>query len=259
MPRANRYRLPGYVWHITHRCHKRSFLLKFKRDRRRWRHWAFEAKKRFGLCILNYVVTSNHIHLLVQDRGRDEIVHSMQLIAGRTAQEYNRRKQHNGAFWEDRYHATAVDTGEHLLRCLAYIDLNMVRAGAVTHPAQWDVSGYREIQNQPKRYAVIDRTALASLIALTDVHALAVAQSRWVDDALRTNANHREPAWSESLAVGRESFVETFRRQLGIGANCREVRETDRMCALQESPESYEHVSDQQTGPLSSIFPAPQE
>jgi putative transposase len=27
MPRANRYFLPGYVWHITHRCHKREFLL----------------------------------------------------------------------------------------------------------------------------------------------------------------------------------------------------------------------------------------
>jgi putative transposase len=30
----------------------------------------------------------------------------MQLIAGRTAQEYNRRKNRQGAFWEDRYHAT---------------------------------------------------------------------------------------------------------------------------------------------------------
>ena len=29
MPRANRYFLPGHVWHITHRCHKKEFLLKF--------------------------------------------------------------------------------------------------------------------------------------------------------------------------------------------------------------------------------------
>jgi hypothetical protein len=36
MPRANRYFLPGYVWHITHRCHKGEFLLKFDRDQRRW-------------------------------------------------------------------------------------------------------------------------------------------------------------------------------------------------------------------------------
>jgi len=34
-----------------------------------------------------------------------------------------------GAFWEDRYHATAVAADAHLHRCIACIDLNMVRAG----------------------------------------------------------------------------------------------------------------------------------
>jgi putative transposase len=48
MPRANRCFLSGYVWHITHRCHKDEFLLKFGRDQRRWLQWVFEAKKRKG-------------------------------------------------------------------------------------------------------------------------------------------------------------------------------------------------------------------
>ncbi len=39
----------------------------------------------------------------------------MQLISGRVAQEYNKRKKRKGAFWEDRYHATAIDTGKHLI------------------------------------------------------------------------------------------------------------------------------------------------
>jgi len=50
-------------------------------------HWVFEAKKRYGLCVLDYIVTSNHIHLLVKDTGADVIAESMQFIAGRTAQE----------------------------------------------------------------------------------------------------------------------------------------------------------------------------
>lgn len=33
MPRANRHYIPSYVWHITHRCHKKEFLLEFARDR----------------------------------------------------------------------------------------------------------------------------------------------------------------------------------------------------------------------------------
>jgi putative transposase len=97
MPRANRHFLPGYLWHITHRCHHKQFLLKFARDRRRYLHWVFEAKKRFGLSVLNYVVTCNHVHLLVKDTGRDVISQSIQLIAGRTAQEYNQRKNRQGA------------------------------------------------------------------------------------------------------------------------------------------------------------------
>ena len=56
MPRANRHYIPGYVWHITHRCHKKEFLLKFARDRRRWLEWLFEAKKRYGTSILKLTV-----------------------------------------------------------------------------------------------------------------------------------------------------------------------------------------------------------
>ena len=142
MPRAKRHFLPGYDRHITHRCHKKEFLLKFERDRRAWISWLFEAKKRYKLHVLNYMATSNHVHLLVLDSGeRDTIPRSMQLIAGRTAQEFNQRKQRKGAFREDRYHATAVETNHHLIICLTYIDLNMVRAGAVAHPSEWPSKG----------------------------------------------------------------------------------------------------------------------
>jgi len=165
MPRAKRYHIPGYIWHITHRCHKREFLLKFARDRRKWQSWLFEAKKRYGLSILDFTVTSNHIHLLVFDSGdRQSIARSMQLIAGRTAQEFNQRKNRNGAFWQDRYHATAVESGKHLRKCIVYIDMNMVRAGAVKHPSEWECCGYQEIQKPKQRYALIDRERLYSVV-----------------------------------------------------------------------------------------------
>ena len=37
------------------------------RDRRRYLRWVFQAKKRFSLSVLNYMVTSNHVHFLVKD------------------------------------------------------------------------------------------------------------------------------------------------------------------------------------------------
>jgi putative transposase len=84
MARANRHFIPGYIWDITHRCHKKYFLLKFGKDRKRWLSWFHQSKNRFGLCVLNYMVTSNHIHLLVKDAGEGVIAKSIQLIAART-------------------------------------------------------------------------------------------------------------------------------------------------------------------------------
>jgi putative transposase len=58
MPRANRHFLSAHVWHLTHRCDHKAFLLNFARDRRRYQRWVFEAKKRFGLSALDHIVTS---------------------------------------------------------------------------------------------------------------------------------------------------------------------------------------------------------
>jgi len=61
------------------------------------------------------MVTSNHIHPLVFDKGgRNVIPDSLKLVAGRTGQEYNIRKNRKRAFWQDRYHATAVESNRHL-------------------------------------------------------------------------------------------------------------------------------------------------
>jgi hypothetical protein len=56
------------------------------------------------------MVTSHHVHLLAFDiGGRNVIPDSIKLAAGRTGHEYDVRKNRKGAFWEDRYHATAVE------------------------------------------------------------------------------------------------------------------------------------------------------
>lgn len=210
MPRACRIIQPGLVWHITHRCHDRAFLLKFERDRRRWKQWLFQARIRYGLSVLNYIATSNHVHLLVRDTGGRAIARSMQLTAGRTAQEYNRRKSRKGAFWEDRYFATAVATDRHLIQCLVYIDLNMVRAGVVGHPSQWAVSGYNDIQSPPLRYRIIDYGALCQLTGHSRLSALSQRHHEWVEDALSRGALEREPKWTEEPVVGPDDFVTAF-------------------------------------------------
>jgi putative transposase len=240
MARAKRHYLPGHVWHLTHRCHKKEFLLKFGRDRRRWLQWLFEAKKRYGLCILNYMVTSNHIHLLVADGGGREVIpKSLQLIAGRTGQEYNQRKNRNGAFWEDRYHATAVSSDRHLVQCLVYIDLNMVRAGVVNHPSEWSFGGYNEIQKPRERYALIDYKRLMDLLHISTIDDLRNSHKKWVEEILKTKNYVRESKWSQSIAVGSKNFVENIKLKLGIRAKGRKVGESEESYHLREAQAPY--------------------
>ncbi len=240
MARAKRHYIPGQIWHITHRCHKREFLLKFSKDRRRWLQWLFEAKKRYGLTILNYAVTSNHVHLLVVDNGdRGTIPRSIQLVAGRIGQEYNQRKNRKGAFWEDRYHATAIEKGDHLCRCLVYIDLNMVRTGVVEHPLQWDFSGYNEIRNPKRKNALIDYERLRTLLGLESYELVKSYYSEWIEEYLGNGKNARDDKWTKSIAVGSRGFVENVKCILGTLAKGRQSTGTEGVCQLRESSMPY--------------------
>ena len=239
MPRANRYFLRGHIWHITHRCHKRQFLLKFAKDRRAWVYWLYQARRRYGLCVLNYVVTSNHVHLLVQDTGRGEIANSMQLIAGRVAQQFNRRKSRKGAYWEDRYHATAVQSDGHLARCMVYIDLNMVRAGVVEHPSGWMHAGYNEIQSLPARYRCIDVPALAALLGYADAESLCSGMRERVDLALAKGSLERQPTWTESIAVGQREYLDAIERELKVSHPGRVIEGAGNTLFLREEPNAY--------------------
>jgi len=137
----------------------------------------------------------------------------MQLIAGRMAQEYNRRKSRRGAFWEDRYHATAIQNDKHLARCMTYIDLNMIRAGAVHHPAEWEISGFSEIQKPWQRKGVIHFAELCRLLG--DSSVLRVAERlKYAAEAMIVSTK-RESAWTEAAGVGDQTFLLKLKEDLG--------------------------------------------
>lgn len=239
MPRAKRHYLPGYTWHITQRCHKKEFLLKFNHDRRRWLYWLYQAKQRFNISILNYVVTSNHIHILAQcNKERNDIANAIHLASGRTAWEYNQRKRRRGSFWEDRYQATAVQTDIHLMRCMVYLDMNMVRAGVVKHPREWPYCGYQEIIGRRQRYTLIDQAKLMHIMGV-DKGSFRGMYHGWVEEYFRSKILQRESCWTESVAVGSQDFLEKIQASLGVKAKGRKIQETSGLFELRETRNSY--------------------
>jgi len=141
-----------------------------------------ELIKRFSALyfteILGFCLMGNHFHLLVKmipgDRYSDEEIQkrfeahcgaSREFTEGQIpylrdklsslsefvreikvgfARYYNRRHNRRGYFWGDRFKSVIVDKGESLVNCLAYIDLNPLRAGLVERPEdyRWSSLGY---------------------------------------------------------------------------------------------------------------------
>ena len=204
----------GQVWLITQRCHENQFLLGSEIERRRWVYWLFQARKLYGLSVLNYVVTSNHIHLLVQDTGRFCLRASMHLINKRTAHEFNRRRAANTAVWESDFQTTAIQTQDHLARCITYMDMNMVRAGVVEHPARWRCGGYFESLHPCRRGVRLDHQSLRRLLQFESEKALQSARDHWIRQTIQKTGLQRESYWTESIAVGDLAFALRMKRAL---------------------------------------------
>ena len=208
MARANRLRGQGGVFHLTHRCHNRAFLLKFARDRDAYRALVRAHLQQFDLCLLDYCLTSNHVHLLVDASERLEVSALMQEVASEFARAYNQRKHRMNAFWGDNYHATLVEDGEYLWECLCYIELNRVRCGAVAHPCDWEWLGYHEIMGRRRRYRLMDLDRLCWRLRTRTIEEVRKNLEISLAQRIARGQVKREPCWTEALAVGSRRFVE---------------------------------------------------
>jgi putative transposase len=195
--------------HVTHRCHERQFLLKFDIDRNYYQQLLYQASEKFNrVRFLDYAITSNHIHLLVWTPKMEYLSEMMHWLQGTFAQYYNRRKGREGSFWRGRFHPTLVESGRHLSRCLLYLDMNMVRAGAVNHPSEWDFGGYQELCGNRKRYRIIDQDRLLNYLEIGDIVNFREWHGKTLDELCSREEHPRERFWSRSFAVGSPEWFE---------------------------------------------------
>ena len=207
MPRANRYILPGYTYHLTHRCHDRKFLLRCRTDRIEYWHRLRKNVRKHRISLFDFCITSNHVHLLGTCRREGDISRFMQQLEGEFADFYNKRKTRTGSYWGERFHCTMIENNEHLWNCLRYIDLNMVRARVVAHPDSWPWCGYRELVGERERYHLLDIGRLVELLGVEDRESLAEFHRQRIDEAIKNQQLNREPVWTESIAVGSKEFL----------------------------------------------------
>ena len=181
MARIRRLKIVGEeaFYHITSRTVGQEFLL-HDLEKQKLVDIIKRYSALFFVKIIGYCIMSNHIHLLIKmetgESYSDEAVHQRlkkfyahdyselrfsnlsqireklgdisQYVKGikqTFSWWYNRNHGRWGYFWCDRFKSVLIQSGESLLNCLGYIDLNPVRAGIVERPEdyRWCSLGYR--------------------------------------------------------------------------------------------------------------------
>ena len=142
MARLPRLSIPGYPHHVIQRGNNWQAIFTTPADYQLLLNLLDENARKFGVAVHAYVLMDNHFHLLVTPQAQDSLPKMMQAIGRRYVRHFNGEHGRSGTLWEGRYKSTLIQAERYLLACMAYIDLNPVRAGLVAHARDYPWSSH---------------------------------------------------------------------------------------------------------------------
>ena len=148
MARLPRLTLPGYPHHVIQRGNNRQPIFASVADYQVLLDLLDENARKFHVALHAYVLMSNHFHLLATPATTDGLPQMMQAVGRRYVRYFNDSQKRTGTLWEGRYKSTLIQTDRYLLACMAYMDLNPVRAGLVPGPQDYPWSSYGHFTGQ---------------------------------------------------------------------------------------------------------------
>jgi putative transposase len=89
--------------------------------------------------VLAWCLMTNHIHLVLVPDREDSLEVLLRRLHGRYAQMVNIKRMRSGHLFQNRFFSCALSSG-YLLRTLAYVERNPVRAGMVAQAEQYEWS-----------------------------------------------------------------------------------------------------------------------
>jgi putative transposase len=142
MARLPRLTLPGFPHHIIQRGNNRQAIFASAADYQALLDLLDASARKFGVAIHAYVLMANHFHLLATPQSTDALSQMMQAVGRRYVRYFNDTQNRSGTLWEGRYRSTVIQAERYLLPCMAYMDLNPVRAGVVAQARDYPWSSH---------------------------------------------------------------------------------------------------------------------
>jgi putative transposase len=141
--RLPRLTIAGLPHHVIQRGNDRRAIFVDDADRERYLATLREIAGAARLVVHAYALMPNHVHLLATPQSAGDVGRVIQALGRRYVRWFNDRHTRTGALFEGRYRSTVVEADRYLLACMRYIELNPVRAGLASEPAEFRWSSHR--------------------------------------------------------------------------------------------------------------------
>lgn len=141
MPRKLRSQPVGTPLHVIARGVKGRPIFEAAESKQHLLELLTEVAEHFRWHVLDWVVMTNHVHLVIQLQA-PTLSDGMKRLTGLHAQRWNWREAERGHVYMGRFRSIVLDSDRYLANVVRYIDLNPVRAGLCAHPSEYIWSGY---------------------------------------------------------------------------------------------------------------------
>ncbi len=206
MARLPRLTLAGYPHHIIQRGNNRQAIFSSNADYQTLLDLLDENARKFEVELHAYVLMSNHFHLLATPETGEGLPAMMQAVGRRYVRYFNDSQRRSGTLWEGRYKSTLIQTDRYLLACMAYIDLNPVRAALTAQARDYPWSSHGHYIGQRNEKLITPHSLFWGLGNTPFAREAAYAQ--WVQAGV--TAEHQAALTQATLhgwALGDQNFI----------------------------------------------------
>lgn len=128
--------IAGCAHHVTQRGNDGQTVFVEDEDREVFLALLREASRRFAVAVEGYCLMSNHVHVIARPQTEEALGMAMKRTNQLYAQYVNRRYDHRGHLWQDRFFSCPLGEA-HFWKALAYVERNPVRARLCRKPWRW--------------------------------------------------------------------------------------------------------------------------
>jgi len=143
MPRSARAAVGGICYHVLNRGNARREIFLKDGDYQAFLKALGHACVQVPMRVLAYCLMPNHFHIVVWPKADGDLSRWLQWLLNAHVRRYHQHYHSSGHIWQGRSKSFPIESDDHLLTVLRYVERNAVRARLARLAERWPWSSAR--------------------------------------------------------------------------------------------------------------------